>query len=447
MQFLINETSSHTVTINAKRALMPCVILCFAILILIRDVAGVTVNRYIFIALATATFIVLDKQSIYAFIAFLTPLSVGISATYITAIALVIIFIKQKELKVHILGLGCMVLILLMELLSAVRGIFSLTVYFRFAGIFIFAFLAMIDHEKNYDYDKMIKLFVLGYFVAMGSIIGQMLNEYSLEEILSLGIRLGNTRRLLGKSTEGMLVSYNANDLGALCLLNINFCILLRLKTGNKWYMASFVISSLLGLMTQSRAFLICYVISVLLFIFMSSKDTTSIIKNLSWLILGVGAILGLTYWLIPDYMSMLVERFNASDISGGRNEIFAFYFKEMTSSVDKILFGVGLQYYPQKYNYIFSAHNATQEVVIAWGVIGLFIVIALFGIIFRNAKRQNPIARNIQYIPLIMSLAIMQSLQGFSDRASMLRLMIAYFAILMSMSKGPKKEKLKVRR
>lgn len=447
MQFLINETSSHTVTINAKRAIMPCVILCFAILILLRDVAGVSVNRYIFIALATATFIVSEKKEIYAFIAFLTPLAVGISVTFITAIALVVILVKQKELKVHLIGLGCMVLILIMELLTSVRGFFSLTSYFRFAGIFVFSFLAMIDQEKNYDYEKMVKFFVLGFFVAIASIIGQMLNEYSFEEILSLGIRLGDTRRFLGNNTEGMLVSYNANDLGSICLLNINFCILLRLKTGNKWYMVAFVVSSLLGLMTQSRAFLICYLISVLLFIFMTSRNTYETIKNISLLIVGVGGIIGLIYWLIPEYVTSLIERFGASDISGGRNEIFAFYLEKTTSSIDKVLFGVGLQHYADKYGYFFSAHNATQEVIIAWGVLGLVVVIALLAIIFRHAKRQNPSAKKIQYIPLVMSLAIMQSLQGFSDRESMLRLMIAYFAILMSMSKGMKKEKVKVKR
>ncbi len=445
MQVFINESNTHTVNIHVKKLLMPCVIICFAILILLRDLVGINISRYVFIGLATLTFIFSDKQNIYVFVAFLTPLSVGISATYITVIALVIIFIKQKELKVHVLGLACMVLILLMELLSSIRGLFSLVEYLRFVGIFAFAFLCMIDKEKSYDYERMLKFYIIGFFVAMASVIGQMLNEYSISEFLSLGIRLGNTKTLLGKSTEGILVSYNANELGALCLLTINICLLLHVRTRNKFYMITFIIASLLGLMTQSRAFLLCYVASVLLYIFMASSSVLSMFKYLGLLVLGALSIVGLTYWLIPDYMDSLIERFQVADVSGGRNEILAYYFSKMFLSIDRVLIGVGLQNYTDKYDYYFAAHNATQEVMIAWGICGLIVVVLLFIIIFRNAKKQNPSAKAIQFIPLIMSLVMMQSLQGFSDRSSMLRLMIAYVAILMSVESKPKKVNVKM--
>lgn len=138
--------------------------------------------------------------------------------------------------------------------------------------------------------------------------------------------------------------------------------------------------------------------------------------------------------WLLPEYVTNLLLRFQDADISNGRVDIAAYYFREMFQHVDRLIFGVGLQNYAEKYGYYMSAHNATQEVMITWGLIGLLLVILLFLGIFWNGHVHNPKAKLVQYLPLVMYLVVIQSGQGFLDTSGMLRIMVAYSAILLPM-------------
>ncbi|MEF9988319.1 MAG: hypothetical protein RR797_04520, partial [Christensenella sp.] len=184
---------------------------CIAILILLRDLGGIGISRFVFIGLAALACILSNKAGIYCIIAFLTPLATGISCTYITAIALVILLFKQKKLYTQPIGLACMVGILVLELLSAFRGLFSLMDYLRFVGIFVFSFLRTFDTQDDYNNDGIVHGYILGFWVSMTSVWGQMLQSYSFSELLKLGVRFGNTRLVLDLSTEGMLISYNTN--------------------------------------------------------------------------------------------------------------------------------------------------------------------------------------------------------------------------------------------
>ena len=141
-----------------------------------------------------------------------------------------------------------MVIILLLELLSAFRGMFSILDYFRFSCIFLIVFLRIFDYNKNYDNERMLKYYVIGFGVAAISIFGQMLTEYSMSQIFSLGVRFGNTRQLLGNNTEGMLISYNPNGLGCLCILGMLFSIIIAMESKNKLYYFAAVISGVLGI-------------------------------------------------------------------------------------------------------------------------------------------------------------------------------------------------------
>lgn len=420
------------------RAVNLLLTLCIAALILLRDVGGVSLTRVVFIVLATLVCLLSDKSGIYCLLAFITPLAPGISTTYITAIALVILLFKPNlRLKVQIVGFICVGGILLMELLSAFRGMFSLIEYLRFTGIFVFSFLRTFDLQDDYDNEAMLHGYLLGFWIAMVSVLGQMLKIYSLGEFLGLGVRLGDTRELLDVSTEGMLVSYNANDLGFICVLASLFCLLLYRKNKKKWYLLSFFGATLLGIMTQSRSFLLVYTIGIVLYVIFSCYSVKTVAQSLLALAAGGAAILGGVMWLIPNYVANFIHRFQVDDLLNGRGSIAAYYFSEMFQHVDRLLFGVGLQNYAEKYGYYISAHNATQEVMIAWGLLGLVMVVLLFFGIFWNGHVRNPEAKLVQYLPLFLYLAAIQSGQGFSDTTGILLMMVAYSAILLPLEGG----------
>ena len=407
-------------------------------LILLRDVGNVSLDRFIFIGLTTFACLLTNKTGIYCILAFLTPLATGISCTYIAAIALVILLFKDDfRLHVQHLGFVCMAGILFLELLSAFRGMFGFEDFLRFTGIFVLSFLRIFDLRDDYDNEAILDGYIFGFWAAMASILGQMLEVYSLQEFLSMGARFGDTRVLLDASTEGMLVSYNPNGLGYLCVLAALFCLLLYNKNKKKWYILSFYGASLLGIMTQSRAFVLAYTLGIVLYVLLSCRSLKSMIKSVLVLTIGGGIIIGLALWLMPNYVDSMLIRFQDADISNGRIDITTYYFNEMFEQTDRLIFGVGLQNYPLKYGFLMSAHNATQEVVIAWGIIGLLLVAALFIGVFYNGRMHNSKARRVQYLPLVIYLVAIQSGQGFSDTSGMLRIMVAYSAILLPLNGG----------
>lgn len=410
---------------------------CTAALILLRDVGGIGVSRVVFIGLAAIACLLTDKSGIYCLLAFLTPLSSGISYTYITAIALVILLCKENlRLRVQIGGLLCMAGILFLEFFSAFRGMFSLMEYLRFVGVFVCCFLRMLDLRNDYDNEGILHGYLFGYWTAMASILGQMLRFYPLRQFLSLGVRFGNTRDATDVA-EGMLISYNPNILGVFCLLAALFCLLLYRKDKKRRYLVSFCGATLLGVMTQSRTFLLVYVMAIFLYALLSCKNVKTAVQSVLALAAGGIIMVFAALWLVPEYVESLLLRFQAADLSNGRFSIAAYYFQEMFQHADRILFGVGLQNYPDKYGYFISSHNATQEVLIAWGFLGLFLVLVLLLGVFWNGYRHNPRAKLVQYLPVLMCLLYTQAGQGFRDAPSMLRLMVAYSAILLPLEGG----------
>lgn len=432
------ETIHQPLQLNRKRIVNISAGL-IAILLLFRDLGGISIPKMVFIAIATILCLSVDKSGVHCLMAFLAPIAHGISYTYISAIALVILLIKQK-MKVKLSGFMLMCIITLIELFSALRGLFSLVDFLRFIGVFFIAFLRMIDVGDEYDNVGIVKMYIFGYIVAMIGIFGQMLKRYSLIDILSLNARLGDTRQMLNNNTEGMLLSFNPNTLGFLCTLIVLFCLLLHRKEKRLWHLTLIVVASLIGITTQSRSFVIVYILAILLYVCLSINSFKSTIKAIAWFIIGGGATVMSTYLLLPKYINGIIDRFAIGDISNGRIDIMLYYFREMFQSIDRFIFGVGLQNYRDKYNYFESAHNATQEILITWGIIGLITVILLFIVVLRHAKKVNPQVHPIQYIPLIAFLIDAQSGQGFSNTSEMLHLMVIYSTILIPLSKEPSK-------
>jgi len=410
-----------------------------AVLLLFRDLGGIGVPKIMFIAITSIICVFADKSDVYCLMAFLAPIAHGISYTYISAIALVILLLKQK-MKVKLSGFLLIGIILLIELLSALRGLFSYVDYLRFVGVFLIAFLRMIDIEDEYDNISIVKMYLFGYIIAMADIFGQMLKRFSLIDILRLNARLGSTRELLNNNTEGMLLSFNPNTLGFLCTLTVLFCLLLHKKEKKVWHLILIVATTLIGITTQSRTFIVVYLFAILLYVCLSMRSLKSALKSIAVYSVSCGIIVILVNFLIPAYVRGITDRFATSDISNGRIDIMQYYFREMFRSVDRFILGVGLQNYREKYDYFANAHNATQEILITWGIIGLIAVILLFFIILCNSKKINPQVLSVQYVPFIAFLIDAQSGQGFSNNSAFLYLMVIYSAILIPLKKEPTK-------
>lgn len=404
-----------------------CVLI--AILMMIRDVAGVAIPKYLFIGIAAVVCFWGDKTTIYGLLAFIAPMAQGISYTYISAIALLCYLLKGR-LRYKKSALICIVILLYIELFSAIRGWFSIIDYFRFASVFLASFLFMSGENEDSDPFIIVRQYILGYIAAMINLLAQMMAHYPISALLTMGIRIGDSRNLLDME-EGIHLSYNPNSLSIVCVLAILFSVILLKKKRNWGYAAVALFALLIGMTTQSRAFLVTLAVSTLLLMVSSSLSLKAKIGAI-----GVGCVgWVLANRFLSSYIISFAARWKEKDVWNGRIEIMDYYFGGMFAYVDRLLFGVGLQNYQEKSGYVMSAHNSTQEVLITWGVVGLIVVVILFCAVIRNAHTQNPKAKLLQYIPFFAIILDSQSGQGFQNTQSLLWLMVAYSAILMDIS------------
>ena len=426
---------------NVLHLLTIVLFLVFSALVIGRDVAGLPVSKYLFIAIGAVICFICEKTELLCFVAFIAPLHAGVSGVYITGFALVSFFIKNKQVRKMNRSHLLIFALLALELIVGLHYDFSFVEYLRFAVGFMLLFIVALDTGLDITSERVLRFFLAGYFIALISVWGQMLRVYSFPQVLSMGVRLG---KLIDASSveEGFRVAFNSNDLGFVSMLAALFCLMLLKKTGKKLYVIPFAIAVITNFMTMSRGANIAFLIGLVLYFLFSAEDRKKTVRNMIILIVSLAVLLQLIWWLVPNYFSAFQERFMVDDISNNRNDIVAYYFGAMWNNPIGLIFGVGLQNYNVKYEYFFAAHNATQEILITWGIVGFLIIIALFVRSVTITKNNNPRFRLFQAVPLIALLLGLQSGQGFSGYAHMQYLLVCFMAFYLEYDDGIKKKK-----
>ena len=172
--------------INKFRYLLYCLI---GVLVLARDIGGMGINRFLFISIAAVICVLSDWNELPCLAAFVASMHTGISGTFIVLLIFFAYIVKKTFLNIRYEEVGAILLVLLLELVNSFRGEFSFSEYFRFSAYFILVFFIILDRGKNCDGERISHYFIAGFLVALLSIWGQMLGQYSLSEILALGIR------------------------------------------------------------------------------------------------------------------------------------------------------------------------------------------------------------------------------------------------------------------
>lgn len=405
-----------------------------SLFVLSRDIFGMNLNKFILIGVTAVFMFFLDKNEMIALMAFITPLSAGISYNYLSAIALILFIVKSNgKIKANLAGVIYIVAILIIEMISALFWEFSFVDFLIFVGIFLFSFLKMLDDEE-YDNRKIVLFFIIGFWVAVISLYGQVIAEYGLKGLSDFADnldRFGNTNQLLGYK-EGMRVSYNPNGLGVICMQTTLFSLLMFRVDGKTYQVISAILAIFIGITTQSRTYYIVASAALIVFFMFSRSNSKDFVRKISISVVSIAAFCyAITHWL-RGYLEAFGNRMQSDDILNGRGEIALEYFEKFFENPLKILIGVGLQDYNKKYELEMASHNATQEIMLTWGLLGLLCVVLLFLVVFKNLKLRNAnFADKIVFtLPFFATLLYMQTGQGFTDVASMLRMMVIVSAI-----------------
>lgn len=408
------------------------------ILLLLRDVNGVDLSKWVFLILSIIVFAIFDMNFTAIFICFLIPFTVGLPYYYIFGAGLIIFILKNLNKLVLNKFIIPLIALFVVELLSFIYGNYSIGGFIRFAIPLFFISLVIFNDKNNFDCEKMLLYFLLAATGAELSVVLQSISINGLDSLISAGVRLGDTSKLLFK--EGMRVSYNPNSLALLCALSTSILLVLLSRARHKLIILVLLVFQIfVGSMSLSRLFIVLLIIIALIYWLSLAKSIRRFFKGVALItILTIGVYTSINYYS-PSLLASFSSRFAVEDISNGRLEIMALYFNVLEQHPGRIFFGVGLQDYQQKSGVFEQSHNGLQEVLITWGIVGLLLVaLYIFGIYrygWRGVIKKN---RKIIYLlPLIVVLVGIQSGQFFYSGNSALYFLPIYATMRLAKNNG----------
>jgi len=270
----------------------------------------------------------------------------------------------------------------------------------------IMSMLSVLLLEKNMNRHHLINL---GYLYVLGCILGAatgIINTGSFD----LSIRFATNEYT------------SPNNTGATAAFGVAF--LLTLSSIRRYNLHSTILLILLvaiGLLTQSRAFLLSMLICGFIYLCFGSVGKRGIItvfKKMTYAVSLVLIFMLLLYFTpLGGVCELAIDRVinpNRGDISGKRLFLWIFYFEQWTSSLSSFLIGIGAFDIWERLGISNTAHNFLLEAAVSYGLIGLIIILGVYISIWHRF-RLIPHAglRPMFYLPLLT--AILTSLTGHS--------------------------------
>ena len=303
---------------------------------------------------------------------------------------------------------------------SAVRVIAPLT----------FCCFLMMIRGNQFHYPRLVRR--LSIWVIVTSVI-IWLRCANVSGLGVVGYILDGSRLGIVKHSISNIVIMNPNTWGFVCLMPI--IGLLQLRVTGKGRVLDWVTMSvlfLLGTLTQSKTFFLCFAIALVLFMRILSPDRKAFAFRLM-VMSGLGVIaLILALRLFPNLTKPLLRRLVASDSNNLRIKIFLEYTRYLFTDMRGLLFGFGAHDLKSKIIGTFTdvPHNALQEIVVVWGIFGL----AFFGLFMYtyivSSKKWNKNQKMVNYIPLVLLLIKIQLGQFVTAGHTLLLLSFAYMSL-----------------
>lgn len=239
----------------------------------------------------------------------------------------------------------------------------------------------------------------------------------------------------------------NPNTLGIINVLCITS--LLQLNTIKQNKKIDYILIILLitfGALTSSRTFLVCLL--TMIFCFAVGQKENIYKKIRLWALLALVAIVSLILLNIffPALLEYYVGRFQVEDITTGRDGLMVDYHQFIVENTSVSLFGVGLNNLMEKVVNIYRVawngpHNSIQEIIVAWGVPGLMMIVMLIFVIVLKSKKYIQRKSILNYIPLIIILVKSMAGQIITSGYTLLALTFAYLSLCQDFSQNKKED------
>lgn len=450
-------------TNNERRSRLPfCLMLVgFMVLVALRNTIALDYPVVILSVYAVIMAFLCDRDEIVAFGIACIPLSPAFYYDTVLAMLILVYIVKYpKTLRsFRLWALIPFVLMMGWELWHEIAYGFSGMNYFYAFMTLGFSVFIVCAADRKLDFGLISRVLAVSTVFCCLMVLLRMLIAKDFDFAALFGnrwFRFGRDAVNIGEPISYVL-RYNPNGLGAICNLSIAGLLLRMKRQGfNLLDFSLSAILALLGLLTQSRAFLLTFAVMVLLFALTVQSGALKRLRNLGVLVC-IGAVgVGIVWLVFPFVIEHIFARLGEADISNGRNDLFAWYNEYLVSDSEHLWFGTGLQDIVSRVNNSLilgidnCPHNGIQELVLVWGIPGLLLFCGLIIFIICSAKKMNRKMSLMGFIPLIMIFVDGMFGQIITSGATKIMLCFAFVALATDFSDAArikdKNEKIKLR-
>lgn len=412
-------------------------LLAMFVLMVARYLMKVNVPAIAFLVVAMLPILFGTTSEQLAFAVSCIPLSIAFQYKYALLILAAAILAKNRR---HLKASKVFILVMVMlvwELWHAFYGHFSYIEYLRdFAELILLAAITMIDLE-DLDHKLVIRslsISVVGVCVIM---LIMQLQQFNFDLVAVFARSARSFRFGQSNMDDGAFaLNFNANNLGFICNLSTCGSLLLALrKEHGRADIVLAILSAVFAMMTMSRAAIVCLaMIFVCYLLLVEDKIAKKTLRIVGGILIALVALIVLQN-VIPSLFLNIQERFQRSDGWNGRGSLVKNYGQFLLSSPLYLLFGVGMQHIFEKVSPHYPVqdvpHLGIQEVWVAWGVIGVVMMLGvIWGIIHISKQYAGGKRPLYQFMPLFLTLMFTMSGQLLTSSRALMALSFGYICL-----------------
>lgn len=387
----------------------------FMILIYIRDARVFEIPNYIYVLSVFFMIPFFNKEQL---------IGLGISMcffinafqTNLILLGIIIVLVVKNLSEIHFnTRFLLLVMIGIWELFHFVYSPFSFEEYRRF--IIIILFLAICDCLIIEDYRLILDMFLLIGAFAMFDILSQYFYYAgnNIMAIINYKYRFGNIAMVNNEVINR--VYDNENYIAYFCLLGVLTSMLSKRETAENKYIGFAAYFGFIGFLTRSKAFFICvgFIILWVIITFSVSRITQTTKSHIiSWTI-SMGVMLFVLIYKKNDIIEVInnvLIRFQTTNLTTGRSEVFADYFRFWTSNPLYMLFGIGTQSVDIKSSNVHTMHNMFEELFVCIGIIGVIIFVIYVYMEYKSITKKSGRLDSYKIMSVVTAMLFLSSIQ-----------------------------------
>lgn len=314
-------------------------------LIMLRDIAGVSVNRYAFVAIALLSSALMSIEDCIAYLFFLMPLFNGLPSNYMRVVLLIAILLKRGSLKFQKTAfLSCCALCALE--FTHIPSVFSVSNYVFWSISLLFVGFIANDCLVFINEKRCILLFAISTALAFFIIFIVTYQMGYLELVLYGRYRFGDFSDFAPAYIQSMHLTLDPNFLGLYCIVSVMavYGLTANRKINKGLALPIILIDLVWGIISLSRTFLILCVAFVIMAIYSERKNLKRFFYGVFFLTVVCAMLYIAINKFFPTAITSLQRRMNGSDMAGGngRIELSGIYLSKFADNFKMWMIGSG---------------------------------------------------------------------------------------------------------